>query len=388
MKSVEYTRSLVEKTTSEKLAVLVADHTQTVFPWRVPLGKPTARELQADWEVLRTTSLGWRRLPVAPGLTITWEKRLVAKILQSIPTAVEFGTLDAAAAFAGPTQVAAVARARDRWATVDSRFPNTCGPAVLKTVLGWGEVDFMLGLDAAAWFRANPTIDDTWTARMVPVPGLHAKWLDGVGRRRVVAQLAGLGQLQLRERPAQAHLTYLDPLWRNSGGRRFDVITAGDTNRLPYPPRVVLVTENRDTALYFPPVPGGIALRGDGDRALRFLPELATTLPQIVYWGDIDTDGLEIVNDLRVRGVPVQTMLMDRSTYHAFQKFGTRYDRTGKPLACPERKQLPKLTAVEADLYDLLTDPVWTEPRRVEQERIPLAFAAKVLESKTAKTTD
>jgi hypothetical protein len=237
-------------------------------------------------------------------------------------------------------------------------------------------VDVEILLNTADWLRQHPTPDETWTPRMVPVPGLHAKWLDLVTRRRLVADLAGLDQLNLRQRPAQVHITYLDPEWSRAGGRRFDVITADDPNPVPYPPRVVIVSENRDTALYFPPVTGGVAVRGDGDRILRSLPEtMLRDAPNIIYWGDLDVDGLEIVNGLRARGIRLRTLFMDIATYDAYERFGTSTDRRGAALRCLDRKPLAHLTPAENALYERLTDPGWKGYRRIEQERIPLALA-------------
>jgi hypothetical protein len=48
-------------------------------------------------------------------------------------------------------------------------------------------------------------------------------------------------------------------------------------------------------------------------------------------------------------------------------------------LTAPERKNLPLLTAAEETLYVMLTDPGWTGPFRIEQERIPLQVGLQAI---------
>ena len=294
---------------------------------------------------------------------------------------------DSGATFAGSATTRAVASARDRWATLTAAFPETASTTVLRGVLAWDPVDVHLLIAAATWFREHPNVDDAWTPRMVPVPGLHAKWLDQHRRRGLIVDLAGIDNITLLERPAQLHLTYLDPTWLDSGGRRWDVLTDGDTATLPYRPRAVIVTENRDTAFFFPRLPQAVAAHGDGNAAVR---RLAETLPDtpIIYWGDIDAAGLEIVDSLRSRrsrthpqGVDVTTILMDSSTYDQYRQFGATTDTKGVPLKPPERRPVPDLTTTERALYERLTDPTWDGPRRIEQERIPLPVAHAAVEA-------
>jgi hypothetical protein len=104
--------------------------------------------------------------------------------------------------------------------------------------------------------------------------------------------------------------------------------------------------------------------------------------PHVIYWGDIDAKGLCIVNDLRTKGIKVDTVLMDNATYEAYEKYGAWTDEKGKTIPCSSRRSLPSLTPDERLLYLHLTDPAWKRVRRVEQERIPLHVAAESLASR------
>jgi hypothetical protein len=147
-----------------------------------------------------------------------------------------------------------------------------------------------------------------------------------------------------------------------------------------YKPRIVIITENKDTAVGFPPMPGGISVEGAGTggstpAAIGWLRDC----PRIIYWGDMDADGLIILNQYREAGLDVASILMDIPTYDTYSDFGTNFDAKGNPIKISARRDLAKLTDHERALYQRLTDPVWTGYRRIEQERIPLVVAMRAL---------
>jgi len=217
------------------------------------------------------------------------------------------------------------------------------------------------------------------TPRQVPLPGVHGKWLNK--NQTLIRALSGREDLGLSSRPTRVHFTYLDPSHHKNGGRRHESITIGDRAEPAYEPETVVILENKDTAVYFPPVPCGIAVEGEGAKAPGTLP-LISWIKQcrdVIYWGDIDAAGLSIVNDLRVAGVNVDTMLMDYATYEAYEQFGAWTDEKGRPIPCSRRRKLAALAPIEQHMYQMLTDPTSTRVRRVEQERIPLEVAAEHL---------
>lgn len=84
---------------------------------------------------------------------------------------------------------------------------------------------------------------------------------------------------------------------------------------------------------------------------------------EIYYWGDIDTHGFAILNQLRARFPDAHSLLMDRETLMAHQSLWTR-----EPS--PERRDLARLTSAEGALYDDLRDNRLGAGVRLEQERI------------------
>lgn len=154
----------------------------------------------------------------------------------------------------------------------------------------------------------------------------------------------------------------------------------GDPVVLPYVPRVVLISENKDTAVGFPPVPGGIAVEGGGSGAVTHAQfEFILKAPVVVYWGDMDADGLEILNQFRGAGVAKASMLMDLATFETWARFGTNTDKHEQPLGPRAPKPVDHLTVSERALYEALASPDWTQFRRIEQERIALEVARAAL---------
>jgi hypothetical protein len=350
----------------------------------VGLDAPSGKQLQTQWAAAREWALSWRHIePTLPdGATLTWETRLLGGSRQQLPTRLVLASIDTAASWAGGSSPARLGAVRERWAALNSAFPVTATEATLRAVLDWPSIDLDLLLSTAAWFATHPEADRAWTPRQVPVPGLHAKWLDAASRRTLIARLVGLDHIDLRSRPTQVRVTYIDPDHATAGRRRWDIITAGDVADLPYPATTVLIVENRDTAFYFPPtVPSGVVVLGNGDAAVTAIATVASIMSaaQVVYWGDIDAEGLRIVSRIRSRGHHIDTILMDVATYDAYASFGTNLDPSGRSLAPGDPNPPPLLTEAEAQLYRRLTDPGFAGHRRIEQERIPLRVAVDLL---------
>jgi hypothetical protein len=143
-----------------------------------------------------------------------------------------------------------------------------------------------------------------------------------------------------------------------------------------YQPTVILVTENKGTALFFPQVEGGIVIEGDGNAVTRLakIPWIRAC-PIIVYWGDLEAHGLVILDLLRSTGIPAEAMLMDEATLHRCAPYASPTYADGSPLPQSPPPPTPYLSEDERRLLERITAPEWTGPRRIEQERIPLQTA-------------
>ena len=352
------------------------------WPHLFPLGAPTKAALEADFARYQKEALTWRGWACQHDLVLNDAARTVYGTTQRIPTHLTVAGVDTAAVLCGPDWVDRINRARDRAIRLRQQFPHISDLGrVIRDIDTYSVVDFDLLLTSAQWFARNCAAG--LTPRQVPVPGLHAKWLNT--HHRIVAATAGIPDLGLLPpHPPRLHFTYLDPDHRRTGGRWHDSVTIGDTMAPAYPPAVIVVSENKDTALHFPELPGGISVEGVGyGGGTAAAVDWLRNCPNLFYWGDMDAAGFEILNGFREAGLAATSILMDQATYDAYEPFGTNTDARGNPISPGKRKPLPTLTNDERDLYERLTDPTWKHHRRVEQERIPLAVAAAAVQKRS-----
>lgn len=353
------------------------------WPHSFPLGTVPKAILERDFERFQGEAFVWRDWAAKHGLTLSDAARIVHGTTQRIPTHVTIPSIAVAAELCGMTWVNRLERGRTRVAALRRSFPNLPNlERIVRDVDYYTEVDFDLLCVTAEWFRQHSAAG--LTPRQVPIPGLHAKWLNT--RHATVATLAGLPALDLLPRhPARLHFTYLDPGHRAAGRRWHDSATVGDPMMPAYLPSVVVISENKDTALHFLALDAGISVEGMGHGGVTAasVPWLREC-PNLFYWGDMDASGLEILDGFRAAGVPVTSVLMDLATYERYEQFGTSTDARGNPLTATACRPLAHLTAAEQQLYECLTDPSWTRYRRVEQERVPLIVAAEAVQAQLA----
>lgn len=130
-------------------------------------------------------------------------------------------------------------------------------------------------------------------------------------------------------------------------------------HQLSIQPRLCVITENEMNFLTLPPIPGGIAIWGKGFRisALEKCRWLSNT--PIWYWGDIDTHGLLIFDQLKGYYPQTKPMLMDRQTLDTWYNRGE-----GKPTP------IKALNHADSEMNALFLHLKETN-KRLEQEQIP-----------------
>lgn len=347
------------------------------WPHQISLGQPTSADLEADFALWSRRTAAIRDWAFRHDATVELRDRRVHGTTQPLPTAVSIPDITTAAAICGSEWVQRVARNETRINELRERFPDcTEYPKVLRLADSYTDLDFGFLLDVALWFDHHDAAG--MTPRQVPVPGVHAKWLNTHGP--AVETLIGRPLDLARRHPARIHFSYLDPDHLTGGGRRHDSASVGDTMVPAYRPDVVIIVENKDSALHFPAVPGGIAVEGDGfggSTAAAF--DWIAEAPYLYYWGDIDAEGFEILAGYRRAGLAVTSILMDLDAYEAYAPWGSSTLPNGERIRRRAPKALPELTAAERDAYHAVCQASSGLPLRVEQERIPLDVAASRL---------
>jgi len=141
---------------------------------------------------------------------------------------------------------------------------------------------------------------------------------------------------------------------------------------LVLPVSKVFITENEINFLAFPDISDAMVIFGagygfDNLAAAPWLHE-----KEIYYWGDIDTHGFAILNQLRGFLPHAVSFLMDQQTLLAHRAlWGVETQ--------PETGTLARLNSEESALYNQLRRNHWGERIRLEQERIGFDFLCNVL---------
>ncbi|MEQ9167632.1 MAG: DUF2220 family protein [Fulvivirga sp.] len=134
----------------------------------------------------------------------------------------------------------------------------------------------------------------------------------------------------------------------------------------------VLVVENKTTlytTLTLPRMKNTIAIFGSGYSVNNLKNAQWLSDIELLYWGDIDVQGFEILSQFRSYFEHTQSILMDRETFDKFfeNDAGTVSNVTTELL----------LNEQEIELYDLLKSNNW----RLEQEKIPLEYVRRYFET-------
>lgn len=353
------------------------------WPYGVRVGRPSQRELEAGFAAWEAAARRVGEWALSKGLECGYEMRRVGRHTYRVLSHVK--ALDVHMLAAAIGRAGHLESYEQRLRGLQERFPQVDDAGLRKVLVAMntcnmGDEDFDLVCRAATWFSCHEVAD--MTAREVPLEGFHAKWLDSAGHRSMVCMLAGIDKLEFRERPHVVRFRYLDPCYLAGGGRVHDCWVEGDVCEPAYEPKVIVICENRDSALWFRPIPSGVAVQGDGMAGASIVGAVSwvAQADRVLYWGDIDRQGFEILAKYRERGLDVQSLLMDCATYSRFRRFGTHVDKRGKEIGPqPHTRPLPWLSEDENSVYLQLCSPSFEGPRRIEQERIPLEVAQRAV---------
>ena len=134
---------------------------------------------------------------------------------------------------------------------------------------------------------------------------------------------------------------------------------------LKLPLKKVLIVENKTTlytTLTLPKMNETIAIFGQGNAVTNIQNAKWLNDTTVLYWGDIDVHGFEMLSRIRKHFQHTQSILMDKTTFEKFFE-----NESGKPTTDTTTLNL---TDNEKELYNLLKTNNW----RLEQEKIPLDY--------------
>jgi hypothetical protein len=180
-------------------------------------------------------------------------------------------------------------------------------------------------------------------------------------------------RFHLRHDEPLVRLRHLDPASVVDADLRDVSIPLSAFRNLRPSTRNIVIAENRMNFLTLPALPSAMALWSGGGFQVSMLGGVEWVREQRVwYWGDIDEYGFQILHMLRSMLPGVRSLLMDATTYRDHQHLAAVGSRN-------RVDRLDALTPGEAELYrELRSNP---SRNRLEQERIPQAYAEAVLKA-------
>jgi hypothetical protein len=355
------------------------------FPLRLAMKGPSSTELMERFEEVRQWIAG---LASVAQIYVEW-REFNHRVLgaQRVPQAIWLDELDAALALIGKRGDATrFARLLELVGSRQPALTTWFRRRPLQALELADECERLL--DVVDWIARHPR--PGIYLRQVDIEGVHSKYIES--RRGVLTEWLDLalppeaaapetgwaGQFAarygFREKPVRIRFRVLDArLPMLPGPLLPDIaIDADSFAALSVPVGHVFITENETNFLAFPPMPDAIVVFGAGYGWDALARASWLSRCRIHYWGDIDTHGFAILDQLRGRFGHVSSLLMDRETLMAHQAlWGEEQDQV--------RRDLPRLDGAEQALFDDLRDNRLRRNVRLEQERIGFGWVEAAL---------
>ncbi len=362
---------------------------ESVFPQRLLLKCPTSTEMADHFDDVRVWISELRAIPHCRLEMREFKHRVFGA--NAIPSAAWIDRFDDAIALLGKRRdVVRFMALRDETTERQPQLLDWLAKRPLDALAlseEWSRL-----LDIVAWLQAHPR--PGIYLRQVDFPGVHSKFIET--HRGVLGALldialpvdaievsaSGISQFAsrygFRDKPLRIRFRILAPEVGSLPWPRGADITldAASFSRLDPKISQIFITENEINFLAFPPVKDSLVIfgAGYGFEMLRNIEWLQQC--RIHYWGDIDTHGFAILDQLRSQFNHVESFLMDQTTLLAFEsQWGKEEKQT--------LRDLPNLTLDETMVYDDLRDNRIRKNLRLEQERIGFEWVVSALSEGT-----
>ncbi|MCL2782588.1 MAG: DUF2220 family protein [Propionibacteriaceae bacterium] len=334
-----------------------------------PLKPPTQAQALVDMDAVVAWVAAWSH-PVGRGVDVLRVQRQWPALgRQRLPSRVVVHGVSSLAGLAGRLRhwrglVGNAVRLRTEFGGDASSALSTTASRLAD--LGADDLNRLIG--AVRWFVDNP--DSGLLIREVPVPGADTKWLErhkGLVKPFVLA-LTSRNDLGLRKDPRRFRVRILDEAIPFDG--RDVTMSADEWAQQDVKAQVVIVSENLQPLLRLPPSPGVVGVHGQGIGVTELAKVGWIGAARVLYWGDLDTHGFNMLRLARRQWPQTESVLMDVETLKRFWDAGV-------PEPDPFRGEIDYLTAPETQALALLRQHDW----RLEQEQIPWEVASGAIQA-------
>lgn len=355
------------------------------FPLRLSLNGPTSKEIAEQFDAVRSWISHLREVQNVRLEMREFTHRVIG--LNEVPQSAWVDSFDEAIALIGKRREAA--QFRSMVELTRQRQPQLIAwlakrpMRALQLSQEWDRL-----LEVVDWVRKHPR--PGIYIRQMDIPGVHSKFVEN--HRGVLSELlelvlppeaisancSGIAQFAPRygfkEKPLRIRFRVLDENQAPFAATSQPDITLDIESfaKLDIPFRKVFITENETNFLAFPSIEEGAVIFGAGYGWDALAQAQWLTRCRLLYWGDIDTHGFAILDQLRTKHSQVESLLMTREILMAHQSlWGAEEDQV--------IHDLPRLNASESSLFDELRDNRIQKNLRLEQEMIGFGWLEKAL---------
>ena len=350
---------------------------KTFQPIEIPCDKKasdTIAEYQKEFNDIRSLSKEVKGY----GYTIEW-KTIKTKLLgtQDLPCRITFETADDYERFL--QKIKEVADFRKDVAQISEKFPKLqhwiekYPQKVIEYSGDWGDIEKVLD-----YFSKNP--QPQLYIRELPIE-VHTKFIEqhkiviGELLDIVIEEFVNANEKDFEKR---YNLRYDEPLVRirlldRDLAKNFfngmDDITVPVSHflKLQIPITKAFIVENKVNFLTFPSVANSIVIWGRGYGVASIKDSELLKNIDLIYWGDLDAQGFEILSQFRSYFAHVKSLLMDRVTFDKYFE-----NDSGTPSKVHVELNL---SVEEYELYKYIK----TNNYRLEQEKIPQRYVIEQL---------
>jgi hypothetical protein len=356
---------------------------ESMFPMRIPLKHPTASEIGNRFDEVRrwiTTLSAQCKRETGNGFSLEWREishRQLGKNRLPVAAIIE-SEQDALTIIGKQKQARQFKTLAD---SIISAFPQLEGwlqkrpLQVLKHAHDWPQL-----LNVMQWMSQHPQPDIY--LRQIDLPGIHTKFierhksllielLDIILPADVIdIEATGVKEFErrygFRSKPVQIRFRLLDPDLTLEGLTDL-AVPALELARLRLPVSTVFITENDINGLAFPSIAKSMVIFGLG-YGLQVLKEISWLNDKaIYYWGDIDTHGFAMLDQIRQYFPHTESLLMNKETLLAHRQL---WGEENKPTS----RDLDYLRPQENELYREIINNSYANNLRLEQERIGISW--------------
>ena len=357
----------------------------SLFPLRLPIKGPNSAQISADFGAARDWIAVWSNQKSIPIEWRTFSHRLFGD--NQMPSAAIIPDAESAVKILGTrreweTHQDMVARCRDSFPELLDWLAKRAITA-LELAPDWQAI-----LAVVAWVRDHPR--NGLFLRQMDAPGVHTKLVEK--HRGVISELlehvlpadaidesargaSGFARRYgFRDKPERIRIRFLDRACAIAPERLGLDLTldAAAFAALDPPVENVFITENEVNFLAFPDCPRSLVIFGSGYGWSALSASSWLHRRTIHYWGDIDTHGFAILDQLRSCLPHVRSMLMNGEIFLQHRDLWTNEPN-------PVRHELPRLTAEEKSTLEALKANSGVTAPRLEQEKLPFSMLQSAL---------